>query len=415
MDKVASYFKFNPTGAFSVDWYIGKRCNFSCSYCVDYLHDNYSKHVPLENMKALADSIIDKHGHNVFWSLTGGEPTINPHFMELCRYIKHERGARHISITTNGTRTADYFCELFEYIDNITLSFHFEFLDTRIDEYIEKCIKIEQWRRAWNQAQHESDRVFPNWDEGYVQKNLILRFMVYPGKFDHIEKMEKAFRDAGITNIEHRYIRKPSGKTANELMPGKKLKFTDNHDEMKRDAVGANMIPSDKRLLDRETAIARVSNKDQLKTKEILNREKDFYKKDELKQIKELYTSKADPSKRKLKFWFEKESGELFDEDYHYNELNFDKKNNYEGWLCWAGVKHLKVTPPGDIYIGSCHVGGKRGNIYDSGSIDLPKEPIRCPKWRCTDNLDLKVPKIKDWKYYHLIKDMMEWTDEDKK
>ena len=35
----------------------------------------------------------------------------------------------------------------------------------------------------------------------------------------------------------------------------------------------------------------------------------------------------------------------------NYNELNFDK-NNYEGWLCWAG-KDSKVTPI-DIYIGSC-------------------------------------------------------------
>ena len=89
--------------------------------------------------------------------------------------------------------------------------------------------------------------------------------------------------------------------------------------------------------------------------------------------------------------------------------MNYDKKNNYEGWLCWAGVKHLKVTPPGDIYIGSCHVGGKRGNIYDKSSIDLPIEPIRCSKWRCTDNTDLKVPKIKDWEHYHLVKDMIEW------
>ena len=30
-------------------------------------------------------------------------------------------------------------------------------------------------------------------------------------------------------------------------------------------------------------------------------------------------------------------------------------------------------------------------------------------KWRCTDNLDLKVPKIRDWEYYYLVKDMIEW------
>ena len=132
-----------------------------------------------------------------------------------------------------------------------------------------------------------------------------------------------------------------------------------------------------------------------------------------MKKKKLRIISKVTPNKRKLKFWFLDEAGNYKDEYYHYNELNFDKKNNYEGWLCWAGVKHLKVTPTGDIYIGSCHVGGKRGNIYEIESLDLPTEPIRCPKWRCTDNLDLKVPKIKDWDHYHLVKDMIEWSEND--
>ena len=69
-------------------------------------------------MKVLADAIIDKHGKNVFWSLTGGEPTINPRPMDLCRYIKKERGARYVSLTTNGSRTAKYLKELYAYRRN---------------------------------------------------------------------------------------------------------------------------------------------------------------------------------------------------------------------------------------------------------------------------------------------------------
>lgn len=389
MNPVASYFKFNPTGAFSVDWYIGKRCNFDCSYCVDYLHDSKTPHVPLENMKALANTIIDAHGMNVFWSLTGGEPTINPNFMELCKHIKHDRGARHVSVTTNGSRTAEYFKELYQYIDGITLSFHFEHMEHRIDEYIEKCIAVEEWRRAWNQEQEVSGQKFPDWNIGYVKKTLILRFMIYPGQFENVKRMEKAFRDHGITNIEHRYIRPPVA-ASNEIMPDKKLDFETNNDVAEPQKITTSA--------DAETI------------KAIETKEKKFYSDEEKIKIKDLYKENITPEKRKLKFWFDND-GELVDEDFHYNELNFDKKNNYEGWLCYAGVKHLKVTPTGDIYIGSCHVGGKRGNIYDSGSIDLPTEPIRCPKWRCTDNLDLKVPKIKDWKYYHLIKSMIEWKE----
>ena len=387
MEPVASYFKFNPTGAFSVDWYIGKRCNYSCSYCVDYLHDNFSPHVPLDNMKRLVDVIYKDHGTNVFWSLTGGEPTVNPELINLCKYIKQEKGARHISITTNGSRTSKYLKELYQYIDGITLSFHFEYMSDKVDEFITKCIELEDWRRDWNATQAASGNQFPNWDTGYIKKTLILRFMVYPEQFKNIERMEHAFREHGITNIEHRYIRPPVGNS-NELMPDTKLDLKKNHDIMDTDEI--------------------VSNNKSFKIKAIETKEHYFYKESEKEKIKHIYESSVTPDKRKLKFWF-KEGDTYKDVDFHYNELNFDKKNNYEGWLCWAGVKHLKVTPTGDIYIGSCHVGGKRGNIYNKESIDLPTEPIRCPKWRCTDNLDLKVPKIKDWEHYHLIKDIVEW------
>ena len=372
MNPVASYFKFNPTGAFSVDWYIGKRCNFACSYCVDYLHDYTSPHVPLENMKKLVDLIYEKEGDNVLWSLTGGEPTLNPKFLDLCAYIR-EKGRKYISVTTNGSRTLKYHKDLFDLVDGITQSFHFEFMEHRIDEYIEKFIELDKYRQELNE----------NLDPGEPKKTLILRFMVESGQLDNVERMDRAYRQAGITNIEHRYIRPPGKDKGKGMQPEEKFAFKDKKDP--------NQITDKKQVT------------------KIESNEASYYGDNEQGAIKQIYKSTADPDKRKLKFWFQDNNGDYVDEDYHYNELNYDKKNNYEGWLCWAGLKHLKVTPPGDIYIGSCHVGGKRGNIYDKGSIDLPIEPIRCSKWRCTDNTDLKVPKIKDWEHYHLVKDMIEW------
>ena len=375
MEPVASYFKFNPTGAFSVDWYIGKRCNFACSYCVDYLHDYTSPHVPLENMKKLVDLIYEKEGDNVLWSLTGGEPTLNPKFLDLCAYIK-DKGRKYISVTTNGSRTLKYHKDLFDLVDGITQSFHFEFMEHRIDEYIEKFIELDKYRQELNEKR----------DPGEPKKTLILRFMVETGQLDNVERMDRAYRQAGITNIEHRYIRPPGKDKGKGMQPEEKFEFKDKKDP--------NQITDKKQVTNIET------------------NEASYYGDNEQGAIKQIYKSTADPDKRKLKFWFQDNHGDYVDEDYHYNELNYDKKNNYEGWLCWAGVKHLKVTPPGDIYIGSCHVGGKRGNIYDKSSIDLPVEPIRCSKWRCTDNTDLKVPKIKDWEHYHLVKDMIEWKSD---
>tara|TARA_B110000305_G_scaffold114840_1_gene129084 strand:- start:749 stop:1882 length:1134 start_codon:yes stop_codon:yes gene_type:complete len=375
VEPVASYFKFNPTGAFSVDWYIGKRCNFACSYCVDYLHDYTSPHVPLENMKKLVDLIYEKEGSNVLWSLTGGEPTLNPKFLDLCAYIR-EKGRKYISVTTNGSRTLKYHKDLFDLVDGITQSFHFEFMEQRIDEYIEKFIELDNYRQELNAKR----------EKGEPKKTLILRFMVETGQLENVERMDKAYREAGITNIEHRYIRPPGKDKGKGMQPEEKYNFKDKKDP--------NQIT------------------DKAKVEKIETKEASYYGHNEQGAIKEIYKSTADPDKRKLKFWFQDSDKNYHEEDYHYNELNYDKKNNYEGWLCWAGLKHLKVTPPGDIYIGSCHVGGKRGNIYDRDSIDLPTEPIRCNKWRCTDNTDLKVPKIKDWEHYHLVKDMIEYGKE---
>ena len=372
MESVASYFRFNPTSAFSVDWYIGKRCNFDCSYCVEYLHDYTSPHVPYENMIKLVDLIYENHKDNVLWSLTGGEPTIHPRFLDLCQYIKH-KGSRYTSVTTNGSRTLDYHKQLFEYVDGITLSFHFEFMSHRIDEYIDKCIKLDDWRNELN------SKLEPR----APKKTLILRFMIETGQLENVQKMESAFREHGITNIEHRYIRPPGQNKGKGMQPKEKYDFKDEKDP--------NQIT------------------DPTKAANIETNEAKFYKQNELEKIKTIYDSTITPDKRKLKFWFVDENGNYVDEDFHYNEVNFNKKNNYEGWLCWAGVKHLKISPNGDIYIGSCHVGGKRGNIYDKDSIDLPTEPIRCSKWRCTDNTDLRVPKIKDWQHYHLIQSMIEW------
>ncbi len=29
----------------AITWFIGKRCNYDCSYCSSFTHDNYSPHI----------------------------------------------------------------------------------------------------------------------------------------------------------------------------------------------------------------------------------------------------------------------------------------------------------------------------------------------------------------------------------
>ena len=124
--------------------------------------------------------------------------------------------------------------------------------------------------------------------------------MVYPGQFANMERMEKAFLDHGITNIEHRYIRAPHGGS-NELMPTKKLDYSKDNDNMELNQL--TDIPT--------------------KLKSIVQKQEQFYTAEEKEKIKSRYENKS-ADKKKLKRWFEKE-GELIDRDYHYNELNWYK------------------------------------------------------------------------------------------
>lgn len=375
MEPVANFFKHNPSGAITIDWYIGKKCNFDCSYCPDYLHDRKSKNVPYDMMKNLVDRVYKENGQNIIWSFCGGEPTIHPKFMDLCKYVT-KIGCVHSSVTTNGSRNSDYFLELLEYLDNITISFHFEFMHQKVDDYIRKCIEIEEKRRKINH------------DTKHRHKTVIYRLMVHPDYLEKVEYMGDALSAAGLENLEFRPISPLSGSSA-DLMPTKKIEF--NLDPAKVDK---------KDLVDDDIVNSKKNNLQKFKT--------EFY----LDKLNEFFEKNIDSSRKKLRQVNYNETLQVYENnDIHYNEARLDKHNNFKGWLCWAGIKHMKISPTGDVYIGSCHVGGKRGNIYDLESIDLPTDPIRCPKTTCRDNMDLKVPKIRNWKHYDIIKNLIE--DED--
>jgi MoaA/NifB/PqqE/SkfB family radical SAM enzyme len=206
--------------------------------------------------------------------------------------------------------------------------------------------------------------------------------------------MYHKLKEAGVEKIEFRYIRPLIG-TDNEYIPKQKtgLKVTGRGEQLgtiiRNDGItdhqAPDYIPLDNKSPD---------------TVKIVQREDEWYSEEEKAQLTEWY--KGDP-KKFLKMYFE-DNKQIVEDNYHYNQLNFERKNNFEGWTCWAGRVHMKITPSGDLYVGSCHVGGKLGNIYELNNESvLPTEPLTCTKWRCTDNLDIRVPKAMPG-YEHLVR-----------
>lgn len=112
-------------GTIKVEWNLGKRCNYDCTYCPSEIHDNTSPHTPLATMQEAIDrlSAINKP---IRLSFTGGEPCVHPEFEEIVKYAKY-KGISWISVTTNGTRPFEFYKMLAEYVDQYVVSIHFEY------------------------------------------------------------------------------------------------------------------------------------------------------------------------------------------------------------------------------------------------------------------------------------------------
>ena len=128
----------------SIDWFIGKRCNYDCSYCTEDLHDNISKHQNFVQIKKLIDNLSKKlENKAIHLSITGGEPTVHPNFIDICHYIKKKKNIKYLTVTTNGSRLADYYIELLYLANQITFSQHFETAQNSV--YLEKVKEINEF------------------------------------------------------------------------------------------------------------------------------------------------------------------------------------------------------------------------------------------------------------------------------
>jgi MoaA/NifB/PqqE/SkfB family radical SAM enzyme len=114
-------------GEFRVNWNLGKRCNFNCSYCPSSIHDNHSLFVPesaiLEGAKLIFSKIPQQQ--RIRFTFTGGEPTLHPAYLKLVKTVA-ERPKTIIATNTNGTRHAEYLSELNQ-LSALYISVHFEF------------------------------------------------------------------------------------------------------------------------------------------------------------------------------------------------------------------------------------------------------------------------------------------------
>ena len=152
-----------------VEWNLGKRCNYDCTYCPASIHDNSSPHTNIDILKASVDKLMTL-GKPIRLSFTGGEPTVHPDFEELVNYCKHV-GISWISVTTNGTRKPAWYVK--QRVDQYVFSLHFE----------------HEWKRVVDTvARVGSSR----------NQNLVIQIMAHHDKMEDVKDVAGYFKEVNL-------------------------------------------------------------------------------------------------------------------------------------------------------------------------------------------------------------------------
>ena len=154
-----------------VEWNLGKRCNYDCSYCPPVIHDNSSPHTDIQILKNAVDELSKIK--NIRISFTGGEPCVHPKILELLEYAKPK--VSWLNVTTNGTRTAEFYIDILDrLINHIVFSIHFEYDYQKV---IETVLNVAQ------QTQN---------------KNILAHVMMLPGRLNDVSDACRRLKEAGI-------------------------------------------------------------------------------------------------------------------------------------------------------------------------------------------------------------------------
>jgi len=85
---------------------ITDRCNLSCPTCYAMSSPTYGRHRTVEEVERMLDIIVENEGKPDVVQISGGEPTIHPHFFQILDIAKR-KPIRHLMVNTNGIRIAN--------------------------------------------------------------------------------------------------------------------------------------------------------------------------------------------------------------------------------------------------------------------------------------------------------------------
>lgn len=306
-EKLIAVDRLTEKKEMTVDWFLGRRCNFDCSYCTPDIHDSTSPHIPLDYLKSIADVLVESiDAEKLKISFTGGEPTVHPSYLDLCKYLNSLK-VKGITTTTNLTRRVDYYIELLQYTKSLTISHHFEYENTV--DFLEKVKSLFH-----NKPKHARVRV---------------QVMFHDKYFEPCKQAVQFYKENGIP-------------------------YT----------------------------LRRIRNKGKITSgSEYTQEQIDWF----------LKNQPQDPDQANAVIFYRNSSQVVEHRNVHVNEISGSLKNNFNGWVCNAGIDHIYISGDGLIYRGNCHQGELLGSVDQK--LVLPTEPVVCQTNRCFCAPEISIRK----------------------
>ena len=154
-----------------VEWNLGKRCNYDCSYCPSVIHDNSSPHTSIDILESTVDKLCELN-KPLRISLTGGEPCVHPDIEDFLEYLKR-KNIFWVNITTNGTRPSTWYLHNEMFFNHMIFSLHFEY----------------DWKRVYNTINQFYDE---------TQTDFFVNVMAHHDHMDDVRWVAKEFKSKGI-------------------------------------------------------------------------------------------------------------------------------------------------------------------------------------------------------------------------
>jgi organic radical activating enzyme len=342
-----------------INWDLGKRCNYDCSYCSPAIHDWTSPHHSIATVRSFisqVDQWVASQNKTFTMSLTGGEPFVHPDIIAILQTIRQATTFRdQLVVVTNGSVPLDLYRTAFEYITHLTISLHLERSDAETQATLEKAVALH--------------REFPD-------RWVTVQVMCLPGKFEFVETTVIPLLESNGVKFTLRRIRPWLNEAVVEWQTASKRQILKTEYTLEQQT---QMKDAEKRRLDARLASVYASG--------------DYYTAEELAWLQDRVPATT---------W---QNIGIWDEDMNYREVNSDlmtsnNRNRFQGWTCFAGVDSFQIDFDGLLYRGVCHNDGPIGHI--SEKIDFSNTPTTCKKQWCTSNVDQTVRKAQP-EFLHLI------------